>query len=235
MKSNTILILIIIILLLILGIGSIAAYKYYTTTQQEISNLESTKNFLAGKLETTENKLGQETATKEALKVTNEKYLLMMKDLEGAQKELQDVVRELKPQVAAILHTTTSLEASVPTEVTIDTLSNDSVVKPIYNSLYRDNWISLGIQAKYDSTSFDLKVEDKIQLTFDKKGFGKKQLYVTAFNQNPYTKTDELEGYTKKVPQRKFAVGPSISLGVTSKLEIEPVLGVSFSYILFSF
>lgn len=222
-----------IIILCCLCIFSFLQYKYYKTKYNN-SVIEYDDSLYVYK-----NKLG------ESYKMKNT-YIYNIDQLKSLNKELYDEVKSLKDNPILVTKTYTNFY--------VDTVfaKSDTIVINKEDSIYDLQWsciqdtayysLSGSTKVKSDFSEFqtivkNLQVKNDITLDLIDNG---KNLQVIAKSNNPYVNIDNINSImldptkskvlSKYYKQKKWAVGPYIGVGINTKFQICPTIGVGLTY-----
>lgn len=219
MSKRDIIYLIIIVVLLFLG------WAFYTKAQ-DLKNTVDNQRAVADTLTKTVDKLGRETAQKDAVIIAKEKDL---KELRGISKEFDKAIRDAKKakgRIQYLLSLKTTTQATVKPEVIIDTVFGKPIAQAVVIT-YTDEWIDV----RYDD-SLSVLVRNAYTFTQTHRNpiFKKASTTVQVTNLNPYTRTDELLSIDVRPPQKRTHFGPYLGVGLTSEGNLQPQLGVGLGY-----
>lgn len=164
-------------------------------------------------------------------------YKLDLKDKQL--KELQAVVEEYKKTLKAgssvtnaLIETVAILKAKKP-EIIFqkgDTVWKDNIayVYPTYKDTINNQWIKLKAKMGKDSSSFDLKVENKFSAII---GYKNRKPFVDLLTDNPYTTVKQLRVYQVSIPRpKRFGIGFSTGVTLDNNLKLAPYVGVGVNY-----
>lgn len=219
MNKRDIIYLIIIVLLLFFG-GCLWSQS------KDLQKVVDNQRAVADTLTKTVDKLGRETAQKDAVIVAKEKDL---KELRGISKEFDKAIQDAKKakgRLQYLLSLKTTTEATVKPEVIIDTVFGKPVEQAVVIT-YTDEWIDV----RYDD-SLSVQVRNAYTFTQTHRNplFKKPYTTVQVTNLNPYTRTDELLSIDVRPPQKRTHFGPYLGVGLTSEGNLQPQLGVGLGY-----
>lgn len=175
-------------------------------------------------------------ATIEVFKSDKGKDLLKIKSQDSSILFLQSEVKKYKSQIkepgssVTTVTNSTNLHGTTPTTVLPASpviAGNTNPTFPTYTADKSNDWIKLHIQARHDSTHFDLKVINKYSVVI---GYDKKVPFAQVKNFNPYTETTDLRTFQVSVPKAKrFSLGVQVGFGIVGT-KFGPYIGVGGNY-----
>lgn len=142
---------------------------------------------------------------------------------------LRDSVSLKQEELIRSLATMDSLTLDL--EVLRGILANH-VCEPIYKSSFKDEYLSLDIEAALDSTKFSLALQDQIEIKHEiKRRFLAKDIHtVTARTTSPYSRATDVQSVSFKEKPKKFGFGISLGYGVNADLQASPTLSLGATY-----
>lgn len=164
---------------------------------------------------------------KDLLKIKSQDSSILFLQLEV--KRYKSQIKEPGSSVTTITNST-DLHGSTPTIVTSvkPTVTVDTKpVFPTYSANKSNDWIKLYIEARHDSTHFDLKVINKYSVVI---GYDKKVPFAQVKNFNPYTETTDLRTFQVSVPKpKRISLGVHAGYGIVG-MGFGPYIGVGVNY-----
>lgn len=142
------------------------------------------------------------------MEVSNYSMLLSLKSTEPIMGKLQKEALYYKDKASQIVYiqTETIVEKQVPT---IE--SSDDNQKPVYSFNFKDDWISLRGQARFDNTDFDLSIKNDYSVAFVQNN---NMPHVVVTPMNPYSNVNDIRSF--RIPQQKqsrFGIGVTAGYG----------------------
>lgn len=205
---------------------------------QTIAEKENFITALSDTLETTKNKLGEETAKITAFQAEKVESFLALQTLNEEVLHLQNQVEKYEKQIAkggsvTVIGSTTNVSGTVPTSITKpDTVFTDSsmTIYAVYEfEMVKDGefndstyqWVNINGSADKDSTDINVTVNNEytVVIGFEKQDVeGKKRKQKVPFasvtNHNPYSSTKTLRTFRTTVPpDKKKGIGMNIGVG----------------------
>lgn len=155
------------------------------------------------------------------LETSNRKLFTDIENLQGINKELQDLVKKTKAKTAIVTKTEIVYDTIEKTTevVTIDTVN---YIKLPYNKRIINKWIGLSCNINKDSTQFRLGIKDDFNISIHNektKWYKKPTLVAEVTNLNPYSTTKDLKVYNlnNNLKKHTFAISPGITYGYDIK------------------
>lgn len=189
-------------------------------------------------------KEGKQNAKGEVTLIANFKALKTLDSLGEINKALNQANSALKGKIRELLlvKNTVQVKNTVKTEIIIDTLYNTEVVyidsshTPAYKAIFTDMYHSIEIKASKDSTTYDLRVVNDLEISHSRKksflGLGKTKYLVNVRSMNPYTDTLSFKNYVIQDRPRRLGLGLLGGYGA-SKTGLSPIIGVGLYYKIF--
>lgn len=157
----------------------------------------------------------------EVLETSNTKLFTDIKNLQGINKELQDLVKKTKSKTAIITKTEIIYDTIEKTTsvITIDTIN---YIKLPYSKQFNSKWINLYFDIYKDSTKVGIKIKDDLNISIHDektKWYKKPTLVAEVTNLNPYSTTKNLKVYNlnNNLKKHTFAISPGITYGYDIK------------------
>jgi len=174
---------------------------------------------LNDELELSTNKLGQQSATIQALQVQNELQFLTIQTKDSTIQWLQILVKDYRGKLehALVLSNNTGSTGSTVTVIEYDTVTE--IKYPIYSTTWENKWERGFIRATSDSIYREIKINNEYEITVgkEKTGFLKRAYQVRIKNLNPNTNTTELRNVSIQPKQRRIGIGLHAGYGITGK------------------
>ena len=221
-------------ILLSLLVLLICNYQFHSCVQnKKINNLTLENKAVFLQLKTYRNSDSLHVAQIQVLTSENSKQFLKMRTQDSMIMKLQDVVKDYKNKLqkpgtsATVITSTTTVEGTMPTQVVQGTTPVAKESFPQYNSSRQTKWIDLAIQARRDSTSFQLKVRNEYSVVL---GYEKRKPFAEVTNYNPYTETTDMRTYSVFVsPPKRISLGIHAGYGVVGT-KFGPYIGIGLNY-----
>lgn len=223
-KTNRKIIIALVIIILLLGAGAYVAITHY---MQDAAEQKALGEAAQSKLIVTENKLGQETASRQAYETADNATFLALKNMDAETKKLQDLVRSYKKELkkggsATVVTTETAVSETAVTTVIEDSTGCNPTYQVDIDDTLVDPWLAYKIVANRDSINFNFVLKNEFTVVVGQKQqkgfkgwFKDPKPFVDITNLNPYTKTKELRTYTVAVPkQKRLGIGVSAGYGL---------------------
>lgn len=174
------------------------------------------------------------TARIEELEMTKPtiKYLTKVKTDTEVVKQLVTMRDSLSSKQQELINSLATMDSlSLDVEALRDILASH-VCEPIYKSSYKDDYLSLDIEACEDSTKFNLALQDQIEIKHEiKRRFLAKDIHtVTARTLSPYSKATEVQSISFKEKQKKFGLGITVGYGLNADLTAGPTVSLGATY-----
>jgi len=215
---------------------------------KKIEDNETINEALKDSLSTYKNENGELVSRIKTISVNNISSFLDITSKEEEIKDLQELVKEYKKRLkdkgsAGIVNLEGSIDQSLKTEVTFDSLETKKEllkVYPTYTSEFNlDNWVWGKITASKDTTLVSLKYKEKVSFVIGKENTGflglKNEYFSDVKLENPYSKVNSFRTYNTKIHQPKFAL--TVGLAGTysfGRQQFEAYPAVTLGYILWS-
>lgn len=207
---------------------------FFWQNQNNLNKLDTSNSIIKGlndSVKVYKDKQGREHAEIGVIEVTDPKDFLILENLKGENKKLQDLVKEYKKKLkegssVTYVESETKTDVTVPTKV--DTIEVEKVKYLTYTSEFdKDGWVFGKVIAKPDSTFIDVGVKNEFGLVIGqhKRGFlglGKPETFADVVSYNPYTKTNKVKSLQVKVqnPNRIYWLGGGIVIGIVGGILI---------------
>ena len=156
------------------------------------------------------------------LKLTNQKDSELIK--------LQELVSNYKNKLKKPgSSATTFTTQTVYDTIYLDTVNREKLkgIDSISNTI-NNKWITLKYGWKKDSTYSHLKIRDEYDAVI---GYDNDKLFADITTHNPYSTVKTIRSFNVKIPpEKKNHFGFNMTLGLDSKLKPTPVVGIGYSY-----
>ncbi len=224
MKKNHIIAYVIILLIVIFIIKGCDINK--------LGLMEDQISFYEDSLRVSRDSEGTETAKVNVLTISNKSLIKDLKSFKGLNNKLRE---EISKKSVSGVYISSSTSASIVTKT--DTFYSNCDTLPVYESSYKDKWLSYIIVAGKDSINlYQLTVLNQYVGMFKEKGgFLKKKSIEFAFKSyNPYTTTEEMQAFSHFPKPKKIGLGLNVGYGLTST-GLSPYVGIGLNYNLIRF
>ena len=173
------------------------------------------------------------------LKAENTKQFLRIQSDKEDILKLQELVKDYKKQLdngGAIVYIKgeTIFDTTIIKQTEFITINN----KLYYEDSINNNWIYSRYGVNGDTTFFSLKTvnEYSVILGSNKKLFKKPEYFVEVINHNPYSVSSIVRSVDfNTIKNKKFGLGLSLGVGLTSDFNFRPYIGIGVNYNLIKF
>lgn len=170
------------------------------------------------------------------IETENTKYFLEIQSKDKEIIRLQEVVKEY----AKKLKNPGSTATIVGVETKYDTIY-DVVEVPIEYAVQdtiSNKWMTATYSRILGKVSFSLRVRNDFTIVHGEESqgwFKPSKSFVDIYDNNPHSEVKYLRSYRTSIKKDKHAIGPTINMSINKDLQIQPVIGFGYMYILKSF
>jgi len=158
---------------------------------------QSINEVLTDSLTKYRNKLGQEVAFRKI--IVAQKNKAQLKYLKTLQSQ-DSVVKRLQKKLSKRTSTLVGVDIVTKYDTVLKTIVQlDSNNYPVYSFSVKDEWVNMFVKCTKDSSEVDLSMVNKVDIEVKHerlKWYKKKEMNIEVTQLNPYTGTDNVQGFT---------------------------------------
>ena len=181
------------------------------------------------------NQYNQTVARIGVIEASSAEALLKLENKKDSElTKLQDLISRYKKELKKPGSSATIIETeTVFDTIYLDTVNRDKLVYiDSINNTISNKWITTKYGWKKDSTFYHLKIRDEYDAVI---GYDNNKPFADITSHNPYSSVKTIRSFNVKIPpEKKNHFGFNMTLGLDSKLQPIPVVGIGYTYSIWS-
>lgn len=218
------------ILILLLTISIIVNINQCSSNHKESNNSLQLITALEDTLVIQKNKNNQYLSSIAVLSTTTAKQFTEIESKNREIKTLQHKVKQYQERIKSLTIFQSNLSVDTIIQTVVEQTPNEP---PTYHWKFKDKWIDLSGSSNKDSTQFSLQTIEKYDVAIYEE---KRELKINILNQNPYSKTNSIQSFYKKLPPTKrWGIGIYTGYGYNIPQGFGYQIGIGINYQLIKF